>query len=118
MIVTAFAQYVSAPFYPGCDPPELLKKFLSITAILFIMTINGLSVKLSERVQIVFTVVKLCLIMSIIIAGMVQLGRGETENFENAFEGTSTSASAWAIAIYNGEWDLTVADCRSNCCSQ
>ena len=102
MIVTAFAEYTAAPFYPGCQPPELLKKFLSITAILFIMTMNGYSVKLSERVQIFFTAVKLCLIMAIIIGGFVQLGQGETENFNNAFEGTSTSVSKWAIAIYNG----------------
>jgi len=71
VIVTAFAEYTSAPFYPGCDPPELLKKFLAVTAILFIMTMNGLSVKLSERVQIFFTVAKLCLVFAIIVGGMV-----------------------------------------------
>ena len=30
------------------------------------------------------------------------LAQGETANFKNAFDGTSSSASAWAIAIYNG----------------
>ena len=45
VIVTAFAEYVSVPFYPGCHPPELLKKFLAMTALLFISIVNGLSVK-------------------------------------------------------------------------
>ena len=47
VIVVAFAEYTSAPFYPGCDAPELLKKFLAITALLFISIVNGLSVKVS-----------------------------------------------------------------------
>ena len=103
--MTAFAQYTCAPFYPGCDPPELLKKFLSILAILFIMIVNGFSVKYSERMQIGFTIAKLCLIFSIIIGGFVQIGYGNTDNFQPdvIFKGTSSSAGAWAIAIYNGK---------------
>ena len=100
VMVTAFANYVSAPFYPGCDAPELLKKFLSICAIMFIMIVNGLSVKASERMQILFTVVKLLLISAIIIGGFVQIANGETENFENAFEGTNPSVSAWERDIF------------------
>ena len=52
--------------------------------------------------QIIFLVAKLSLIAAIIIGGFVMIGQGETQNFENAFEGTSTSFSAWAIAIYTG----------------
>jgi len=104
VIVVAFAEYTSAPFYAGCDPPEILKKFLAIIAILFISIINGLSVKASENIQIFFTVVKLALIAALIIGGLVKIGEGYTENFEDSFAGTSTSVSAWAIAIYNGMW--------------
>ena len=32
---------------------------------------------------------------------MVKLAEGETDTSKNAFEGTSKSAAAWAIAIYN-----------------
>ena len=28
VIVIAFAEYATAPFYPGCDPPEILQKFI------------------------------------------------------------------------------------------
>ena len=96
VMVTAFADYTSAPFYPGCDAPEVLKKCLSICAILFIMIVNGLSVKYSERLQILCTIVKLALIAAIIIGGFVEIAKGNTENFgENAFEGTNPSVSAW-----------------------
>ena len=56
--------------------------------------------------QIIFTIAKLCLVTAIIIGGLIMIGQGETQNFENAFDETSTSASAWAIAIYNGELTL------------
>ena len=104
VIVVAFAEYTTAPFYSGCEPPEILKKFLAIIAILFISIINGTSVKASENIQIFFTIVKLALISSIVIGGLVKIGNGFTENFNDSFAGTSTSVSAWAIAIYNGMW--------------
>lgn len=104
VIVVAFAEYTTAPFYPGCSPPAMLQRCIAIVAILFIAIVNGLSVKASELMQIFFTVAKLMLIFAIIIGGFVMLGQGHSENFENAFEGTATSASAWAIAIYNGMW--------------
>ncbi|CBY32573.1 unnamed protein product [Oikopleura dioica] len=54
--------------------------------------------------QIIFTVVKLLLISAIVIGGFVEIANGNTENFENGFDGTNPSVSAWAVAIYNGMW--------------
>lgn len=71
-------------------------------ALLFITIVNGLSVKAAKKMQIFFTVVKLGLVAALIIGGFIMIGQGETQNFENAFEGTVTSPSAWSIAIYNG----------------
>ena len=98
----SFAEYAAAPFYPGCAAPEVLKKCLAIIALVFITIINGLSVKAAQTMQIFFTVAKLCLVAAIIIGGFIMIGQGETQNFENVFDQTTTSASAWAIAIYNG----------------
>ena len=53
-----------------------------------------------------FTAVKLALIAAIIVGGFVKIGQGYTENFQDSFAGTSTSVSAWAIAIYNGMWSF------------
>jgi len=89
VIVSAFAEYTTAPFYPGCDPPNDLKRLVAICALLFISIVNGLSVKASERMQIIFTIAKLTLIAAIIIGGFVFLGQGNTENFKDPFAGTS-----------------------------
>ena len=100
----SFAEYAAAPFYPGCAAPEPLKKCLAITALLFITIVNGLSVKAAQKMMIFFTIVKLALVAALIIGGFIMIGQGETQNFENAFDGTATSPSAWAIAIYNGSY--------------
>ena len=64
----------------------------AIVAIYFISIVNGLSVKASANMQIIFTFAKLALIAAIIIGGFVMLGQGYTENFVGAFDGTATSA--------------------------
>ena len=51
--------------------------------------------------QILFTVVKLVLISAIIIGGFVEIAKGNTENFENAFEGTNPSISAWERGLFH-----------------
>lgn len=33
IITLSFAEYASAPFYPGCSPPLIVTKFLSAAAI-------------------------------------------------------------------------------------
>ena len=53
VMVVAFAEYASAPLYPGCEAPEMLKKSLAISAILLIAVVNGLSVKVLQHFTIV-----------------------------------------------------------------
>uniref|UniRef100_A0A4W4GIU2 B(0,+)-type amino acid transporter 1 n=1 Tax=Electrophorus electricus TaxID=8005 RepID=A0A4W4GIU2_ELEEL len=65
--------------------------------------VNCLSVKLAKYVQIFFTVAKLLIIVIIVISGMVLLAQGNTQNFANAFEGT-TSFGAIGLSFYNGLW--------------
>lgn len=33
IICLSFAEYASAPFYPGCDPPQVVIKCLAVAAI-------------------------------------------------------------------------------------
>ena len=77
-----------------CDIIHLIWiiSFKAIVAIYFISIVNGLSVKASANMQIIFTFAKLALIAAIIIGGFVMLGQGYTENFVGAFDGTATSA--------------------------
>ncbi|XP_059201971.1 b(0,+)-type amino acid transporter 1 [Centropristis striata] len=104
IISLSFAEYASTPFYPGCSPPVLVTKCLSAAAILLIVTVNCLSVKLANYVQNFFTAAKLLIIVIIVVAGMVMLAQGRTENLSKAFEGTSSSVGAIGLAFYNGLW--------------
>ncbi|XP_054472040.1 b(0,+)-type amino acid transporter 1 [Anoplopoma fimbria] len=104
IITLSFAEYASTPFYHGCTPPPLVTKCLSAVAIFLIVSVNCLSVKLASYVQNFFTVAKLFIILVIVVAGMVMLARGNTENLSNAFDGTSASVGGIGLAFYNGLW--------------
>ncbi|KAL0610261.1 b-type amino acid transporter 1 [Plecturocebus cupreus] len=104
IICLSFSEYVCAPFYPGCKPPEIVVKCLAAAAILFIITVNSLSVRLGSYVQIIFTAAKLVIVAIIIISGLVLLAQGNTKNFENSFEGAQLSVGAISLAFYNGLW--------------
>ncbi|XP_039990664.1 b(0,+)-type amino acid transporter 1 [Xiphias gladius] len=104
IITLSFAEYASTPFYPGCTPPFVVTKCLSVAAILLIVSINCLSVRLASYVQNFFTLAKLFIILVIVGAGIVFLVQGNTENFSHAFDGRSASVGAIGLAFYNGLW--------------
>ncbi|XP_059856426.1 B(0,+)-type amino acid transporter 1 isoform X1 [Delphinus delphis] len=104
IICLSFSEYVSAPFYSGCNPPQVVIKLLAAAAILLITTVNALSVRLGSYVQNVFTATKMVIVVVIIISGIVLLAQGNTRNFENSFEGTKLSLGAIGLAFYNGLW--------------
>ncbi|XP_077976320.1 b(0,+)-type amino acid transporter 1-like [Styela clava] len=104
IISVGFAEYVTAPFYPGCDPPVVAQKCAACFAILVITTVNCYSVKATNFIQIFFTIAKLLIIVAITIGGFVQIGMGKTQYLTNSFEGTTSSGSAVALAFYSGLW--------------
>ncbi|XP_034044228.1 b(0,+)-type amino acid transporter 1 [Thalassophryne amazonica] len=104
IITLSFAQYAATPFYPGCTPPLVVTKCLAAAAILFISTVNCLSVKLARYMQNFFTAAKVLIIVLIVVAGIVKLAQGNTETLSNAFDGTSVSFGAIGLAFYNGLW--------------
>ncbi|XP_041840936.1 b(0,+)-type amino acid transporter 1 isoform X2 [Melanotaenia boesemani] len=104
IITLSFAEYASAPFYSGCDPPLVVIKCLSAAAIFIIVIVNCLSVKLASYVQNIFTAAKLVIIVVIVGAGIFRLAQGNTKTLSNAFEGTSSSVGAIGLAFYNGLW--------------
>ncbi|XP_065781818.1 B(0,+)-type amino acid transporter 1 [Muntiacus reevesi] len=104
IICLSFSEYVCAPFYPGCNPPQVVVKFLAAAVILLISTVNALSVRLGSYVQNVFTATKMVIVVIIIISGLVLLAQGNTKNFENSFEGASLSMGSISLALYNGLW--------------
>ncbi|NXX26289.1 BAT1 protein, partial [Nicator chloris] len=104
IICLSFAEYASAPFYPGCDPPQVVIKCLAATAIVLITLVNSLSVKLGSYVQNFLTAAKMIIVIIIIISGIVLLAQGKTENFKDSFKDSKISIGSICLACYNGLW--------------
>ncbi|OCT58626.1 b(0,+)-type amino acid transporter 1 isoform X2 [Xenopus laevis] len=104
IICLSFAEYVSAAFYPGCDPPVVVVKCLAAAVILAITLVNSLSVKLASYVQNFLTAAKMIIVIIIIVSGIVLLAQGKTQNFENSFEGATITVGGISLALYNGLW--------------
>ncbi|XP_035670818.1 cystine/glutamate transporter-like [Branchiostoma floridae] len=95
-------RYILQPFFLDCDTPEPAIKLLAASAILVLTFMNCYSVKLSTWIQDVFAVGKVLGLGVIIVAGIVQLANGATENFQNTFEGNTISPEGIPLAIYSG----------------
>ncbi|XP_037341954.2 b(0,+)-type amino acid transporter 1 isoform X3 [Pungitius pungitius] len=103
-IALGLAEYVMAPFYQGCIPPQLVVKLVAAGVILVLALINCMSVRLATSIQVVSMVIKLLALAVIILGGVVMLFQGHTENFENSFKGTNADVSSIGIAFYQGLW--------------
>ncbi|XP_037602272.1 b(0,+)-type amino acid transporter 1-like [Sebastes umbrosus] len=106
-VALSFAEYVVAPFYSGCSPPQLVLKLVAAGAIMVLTAVNCLSVRLATGIQVVSMVVKLLALAVIILGGVVMLFQGHTENFDNSFEGTNVDVSSMGIAFYQGLWSYS-----------
>ncbi|KFV04764.1 B(0,+)-type amino acid transporter 1, partial [Pterocles gutturalis] len=104
IICLSFAEYASAPFYPGCDPPQIVIKCLAAAAIVTITTVNSLSVKLGSYLQNFLTAAKMIIVTIIIVSGIVLVAQGKTENFKGSFKDGKISVSSLGLAFYNGLW--------------
>lgn len=96
-----FAEYAAKPFFPECQPPDLAVKLLGTVCLCFLTAINCLSVKWSMKIQDVFTAGKLIALVLITLTGVVWMFMGNTENFENMWEG-NYSADKVGFAFYSG----------------
>ncbi|XP_041969258.1 b(0,+)-type amino acid transporter 1-like isoform X2 [Aricia agestis] len=106
IIVMTFAEYAIQPFTTDIqqDYKNTAIKLASLAA-LFIMTyINITSVKLFVKVQNVFGVCKVFACLIVIGGGIYELAKGNTENLNKGFEGSTTSAGGIALALYSGLW--------------
>lgn len=103
-IALSFAEYVVAPFYEGCSVPQVVVKCVAAGGILTLSIINCLSARLATSIQVLSMVVKILALVVIILGGCILLFQGNTENFNNAFEGTNVGVSPIGIAFYQGLW--------------
>ncbi|KAM3595347.1 uncharacterized protein V6R79_022064 [Siganus canaliculatus] len=103
------SEYVAAPFYNDCDPPQLVLKCGAAAAILIIAGINILSVRLAIRIQVILLVAKVLGLTIIVIGGIVRVIQDsnlivENLKVENAFVGTQYSLGTLGMACYQGLW--------------
>eukprot|EP00057_Strongylocentrotus_purpuratus_P019953 XP_011674427.1 PREDICTED: cystine/glutamate transporter [Strongylocentrotus purpuratus] len=94
--------YILLPFYPNCDIPPVVFRLVAACVLCAIFFVNSLSVPLSRRIQVLFTVAKLLGLAVIIVSGLVQLANGETSNFANSFDTSKFSFRTFPLAIYSG----------------
>ncbi|XP_015584755.1 Y+L amino acid transporter 2 [Cephus cinctus] len=97
-----FAQYVLQPFFPNCPIPDAGVRLIAALTICLLTFVNCYDVKETSKMQNVFMFAKIAALVIIIIAGLTWLMMGHAENFENAFEGTTTDPGKIAVAFYSG----------------
>ncbi|XP_034247810.1 Y+L amino acid transporter 2-like [Thrips palmi] len=98
-----FARYVIQPFFPNCSAPDDAIRILAAVTICFLTWINCHGVKSTTKLQNVFMFAKIGALLTVIVAGIIYLLLpGGTSNFNNMFEGTSTSVSKVSVAFYAG----------------
>ncbi|MCJ8733728.1 hypothetical protein PDJAM_G00226910 [Pangasius djambal] len=102
VISLAFGRYVLEPIFMPCGVPEFAIKLATAIGLTVIMYINSMSVSWTARLQIFLTFSKLLAMAIIIVPGLYQLFRGETKNFQNAFQVDSVKLSGLPLAFYSG----------------
>ncbi|XP_077982868.1 large neutral amino acids transporter small subunit 1-like [Glandiceps talaboti] len=104
IIALVFANYILQPMFPiaGCDPPEIAVDLLAALCLCILTYVNCLSVRWATRVQDVFTVAKVLALIIIIITGLVQIGMGKVENFQDGFANSQTDVGKIVLAFYVG----------------
>nr|XP_057946549.1 b(0,+)-type amino acid transporter 1-like [Doryrhamphus excisus] len=108
-VAISVAKYAMAPFYSGCDPPQVVVKYTAAVAILIVIIGNILNVRLAVRIQVVFLVTKVLTLTLIVIGGLVALTQSrdiivDNLNVENSFKETQYSFSTIGMAFYQGLW--------------
>ncbi|KAH9981175.1 L-methionine transporter [Lactifluus volemus] len=108
-----FAEYVNRLLWhatrSNVSPDDIPQWAIQVTAIAAVSIITFVCVitpSLGTRIAVVFTSVKVRVSISITLIGLIQLARGRatTSLTTPIFDGTSTSPSAYALALYSGLW--------------
>lgn len=102
----SFAEYAIAPFYPGCSSPQVAIKCTASACIVILTIINCLNVRLATSVMNIFTAAKLLALFVIVVGGLVLLAQGQTQSFQNGFQGTTAGIGTVGVAFYQGLWSF------------
>ncbi|XP_058481471.1 cystine/glutamate transporter-like isoform X2 [Solea solea] len=98
----AFGHYIVEPFFAPCVAPTGLIKLVGVLGVTFAIAVNSWSVTVTSCIQVFLTVVKMFAVVLIIVPGLIALGKGKTENFQNDLEPELLTLTKLPLAFYNG----------------
>ncbi|XP_062989400.1 cystine/glutamate transporter-like [Elgaria multicarinata webbii] len=102
VVSLAFGRYLIEPFFAPCHVPALAVKLITTTGITLVIALNCWSVSWSANIQTVLTALKMVTIGLIIVPGMMALGNGHYENFQDSFDTSSLTFDKLPLAFYSG----------------
>ncbi|KAM9824439.1 Y+L amino acid transporter 2 [Neosynchiropus ocellatus] len=101
VIALTFSSYLIQPFYPTCFAPYVAVRLLAAAIIGLLTAVNCMKVKWGAILQVISTVAKVLALIVIIIAGLVKLGQGVDQNFQDSFRDSKLNAGDMALALYS-----------------
>uniref|UniRef100_UPI00358DDC7E cystine/glutamate transporter-like n=1 Tax=Myxine glutinosa TaxID=7769 RepID=UPI00358DDC7E len=102
LISLAFGRYILEPFFIPCESPKLAVKCIATLGTTFLMFVNSMSVSWTAKLQNFLTCCKLVALSIVIIPGLIHLGFGHNENFQEAFVGRDVDVMGLPLAFYAG----------------
>ncbi|KAJ2926324.1 hypothetical protein H1R20_g10773, partial [Candolleomyces eurysporus] len=92
------------------EPSRWTLRLVGFACITFAWLLHGTALKWGLRLQNFLGIIKIIVLLFIVITGFVALGGHmkieKPNNFSNAFEGTTASASSFCLSLYSVIWSF------------